>query len=97
MKKFWALFFIFWPIVALYVCWIAPENNWWFPSDPMSTVGREIDGLFYLILVVVTVTFIGTQIGMGYVLWKGATKDPATPAGFSHGSHKLEVIWTVVP
>lgn len=97
MKKFWAFFFIFWPIVAVYFCWIAPQRGWWFPSESMSTMGHQIDGLFKLILIIVTVTFIGTQIAMGYVLWRGATKSAATKAMFSHGSHKLEIIWTIVP
>ena len=70
MKKFWALFFIFWPTVALYYCWIAPSRNWWFPvtagspeGHAMTPLGERIDGLFYLILGIVTVVFIGTQYG----------------------------------
>ena len=97
MKKFWALFFFFWPTVALYVCWIAPSRGWWFPSAPMSRTGVQIDGLFYLILIIVSITFIGTQYALAYVLWKGATKDSDGKAHFSHGSHKLEIIWTIVP
>jgi cytochrome c oxidase subunit 2 len=97
VKKFWAFFFCFWPAVAVYACWIAPSRGWWFPSEPMTTVGHQIDGLFYLILIITTVTFIATQIAMGYVLWKGATRSPDAKAFFSHGSHKLEIIWTVVP
>lgn len=97
MKKFWALFFIFWPVVALYVCWIAPSRGWWFPSKPMSSLGHQIDGLFYLILFLVALTFIATQAVMGYALWRGATKKSTEKAMFSHGSHKLEIIWTIVP
>ncbi|GAB5440532.1 MAG: cytochrome c oxidase subunit II [Fuerstiella sp.] len=97
MKKFWALFFFFWPILTLYVCWIAPGRDWWFPSDAMSPLGERIDDLFYMILGIVTVVFIGTQFALGYVLWKGATKSDDETAVFSHGSHSLEVIWTVVP
>lgn len=97
MKKFWALFFVFWPTVALYVCWIAPSRGWWFPSPPMSRTGVQIDGLFYLILIIVSITFIGTQYALAYVLWMGATKDSESKAYFSHGSHKLEIIWTIVP
>jgi cytochrome c oxidase subunit 2 len=63
----------------------------------MTTVGHQIDGLFYLILVIVSVTFVATQVAMGYVLWRGATKDADGKAVFSHGSHKLEIIWTIVP
>ncbi|MFN8710984.1 MAG: cytochrome c oxidase subunit II, partial [Planctomyces sp.] len=76
MKKFWALFFLFWPLVALYVCWIARDRNWWFPGEAMTAMGERIEGLFYLILGIVTVVFIGTQIALGYVLWKGATNSP---------------------
>lgn len=104
MKKFWALFFFFWPAVALWSCWIAGSRGWWFPtteSNPlgvaMSPLGERIDGLFYLILGIVTVVFIGTQFALGYVLWKGATREEGSPAFFSHGSHSLELIWTVVP
>lgn len=99
MKKFWALFFIFWPLVALWYCWVAKDYGWWFPGDgkAMTPLGRRIDGLFYLILGIVTVVFIGTQVAMGYVLWTAATRDDDKPAHFSHGSHSLELIWTVVP
>lgn len=104
MKKFWALFFFFWPTVALWCCWIAPERGWWFPTtamnpdgEAMSPLGERIDGLFYLILGIVTVVFVGTQYVLGYTLWKAATKPEDEAAVFSHGSHSLELIWTVVP
>jgi cytochrome c oxidase subunit 2 len=97
VKKFWALFFWFWPLVALWVCAIAPQNNWWFPSPPLSSLGHQIDGLFYLILIIVAVTFVGTQFALGYALWQGAVRTPEKKAWFSHGSHKLEIIWTIVP
>lgn len=63
----------------------------------MSTQGVPIDGLFYMILIIVTITFVATQYALGYALWIGATKDSETKAFFSHGSHKLEIIWTIVP
>ena len=49
-----------------------------------------------LILVIVTVVFIGTQIALGYVLWKAAHKGDEKALD-THGSHNLEVIWTIVP
>ncbi|MEZ6124931.1 MAG: cytochrome c oxidase subunit II [Planctomycetaceae bacterium] len=104
MKKFWALFFFFWPIVALWVCFSSRAYNWWLPANAMnpeglamSPLGERIDGLFYLILGIVTVVFIGTQFALGYVLWKGATRSEKEAAVFSHGSHSLELIWTIVP
>lgn len=97
MKKFWAIFFFFWPVVAIVFCWVAPSRNWWFPSDPMTPLGEEIDGLFYLILGIVAITFVLTQFALGWVLWKSATQSEDKPAEFSHGNHSLELIWTIVP
>jgi cytochrome c oxidase subunit 2 len=96
VKKFWCLFFMIWPVLAIYFCWIAPANNWSFPSEPGTPLGVRIDNLFYLILLIVTIVFIGTQIGLGYALWGGA-REPGEKALFTHGSHDLEVIWTIVP
>lgn len=100
MKWFWCLFFMFWPILAIAVCAIAPAYGWWFPGPAASPLGRRIDELFYMILIITTITFVGTQIALGYVLFTGARRtdeDVAEKAWFSHGSHELEVIWSVVP
>ena len=111
MRRLWALFFIFWPILAVYVCWKAPDWHWWFPTtvnaDGTSNapLGQRIDDLFHMILYVTTAVFIGTQAAFGYVLWTGS-KEPEDDvdetgaprkAWFSHGSHNLEVMWTIVP
>ena len=105
---------MFWPLAALYLCWIAPENGWWFPGTSnaytdyqgpeggraMSPLGQRIDELYYMILIVTTIVFIGTQIALGYVLWTGARRtdpDNEEQTWFSHGSHNLEVMWTIVP
>jgi cytochrome c oxidase subunit 2 len=104
------VFFIFWPTVAVISCLIAADMNWWFPKhdgtlggtvgsdEAFSPIGQRIDNLFDLILIITTVTFIGTHIALGYVLWRGAKKtDTDEKAVFTHGSHNLEVLWTIVP
>ena len=106
MKYFWAWFFIVWPIAAVVVFAISPVMNWWFPGagDPDSlTVGQsaspmgvDIDNLFYLILIITGVVFVATQAALGYVLLRAA-RDQGRQALFLHGSHSLEVIWTIVP
>ena len=98
MKRVWASVFILWPIIAIGSGVISPTMHWWFPGAAQSPIGQRIDDLFYMILIIVTVVFIGTQIAMGYVLLRGA-RDTDGPgrAMFSHGSHALEVIWTIVP
>ncbi|MCA9025626.1 MAG: cytochrome c oxidase subunit II [Planctomycetaceae bacterium] len=109
MKRFWCAFFMVWPIAAVVLCWLAPGWNWWFPAGPsgtgaaMSPLGERIDDLFYMILIITTVTFVGTQIGLGYVLFTGARRSDqpedaeGEKAWFSHGSHNLEVVWSIVP
>tara|TARA_B110000014_G_C20042003_1_gene541642 strand:- start:22 stop:885 length:864 start_codon:yes stop_codon:yes gene_type:complete len=97
-RIFWCLFFTLWPIVAIVVCAIAPAMDWAFPGnrEAATPLGQRIDDLFYLILGIVTVTFIGTMGALAYVLWKGSKNDDEK-GWFSHGSHNLEVIWTIVP
>jgi len=98
VKRVWASVFILWPIIAIGSGVISPTMHWWFPGAAQSPIGQRIDDLFYMILIIVTVVFIGTQVAMGYVLLRGA-RDTDGPgrAMFSHGSHALEVIWTIVP
>lgn len=77
--------------------------NWWFPGVlpqdrvAFSTLGKKIDDLFYLILVIVSVTFVGTNFALCYALWNGSKIKKEEKVWFSHGSHSLEVIWTIVP
>lgn len=100
VKRFWCLFFMVWPLLAIYSCWIAPDRGWWFPSEAMSPLGERIDDLFYMILIVTTVVFIATQVALGYALWTGARRTDdgsAVKAWFTHGNHNLEVIWSIVP
>lgn len=100
MKWFWCVFFMFWPILAVVLCLASPGYGWWFPGEAASPLGRRIDDLFYMILWITSVTFVGTQIGLGYVLFTGARRtdeEVNQKAWFSHGSHELEVIWSVVP
>lgn len=86
-----------WPVLAMVTFAVAPSQNWWFPSAPMSKIGERIDWLFYVILVIVAVVFVGTQIALGYVLWKGATRKDEDEVPCTHGNHKLEIIWTIIP
>ena len=87
---------MFWPIAALIYSGMASSLDHWFPGEAVTVLGQEIDNLFYLILVIVTVVFIGTQMALGYTLWKSSHND-ASKAWFTHGSHNLEVIWTCAP
>lgn len=111
MRRFWALFFIGFAVLAVWFSLKAPEWNWWFPTTinpegiSEAPLGRRIDDLFYLILYVTSVVFVLTQAALGYVLWTGSKRPEEDvdaegqprKAWFSHGSHNLEVMWTIVP
>jgi len=94
--KVWSAFFVFWAAAAVGLCWVSPHYGWWLPGEAASPLGTEIDDLFHLILIITAITFIGTHAVLGYVLWKFRTGQNRRGT-FTHGSHNLEVIWTIVP
>ena len=69
--------------------------HWWWPTE-ISTIGEGIDGLFYFISFLILIAFVGTMGALAYFVWKYSAKR-SDKAIFSHGSHKLEMIWTSVP
>ena len=105
MKYFWVFFFVAWPLVAVAACAVSPALDMWLPprqlSDATTNVtsvnplGREIDGLFYMILWITGIVFVLTQIGLAWVLFQGARRNRR--AAFIHGNTRLEVLWTVIP
>ena len=70
MRQQWWIFFLLWPLIAIGWCLASPALDWWFPSAAMSPLGKQIDDLFYLILWIVTIVYIGTQVAMVYVLFR---------------------------
>ncbi|WP_298865912.1 cytochrome c oxidase subunit II [uncultured Gimesia sp.] len=99
MGKGWCLFFLFWPVAAVASCAMAPFVNWSFPYDnaqAASNLGIRIDGLFYLILIITAIVFIGTQAVLVYALWR-SVNNREKRAMHIHGNHKLELIWSIIP
>jgi cytochrome c oxidase subunit II len=67
----------------------------WLPED-VSTYGREIDSLFYLIYYITAVAFILVTVLMVVFLIMYRAKE-GRRAVYSHGNTTLEIIWTIVP
>lgn len=67
----------------------------WLPEN-VSTVGREVDSLFYLIYYITGGVFILVTVAMiaFLVLYR---QRPGRRAVYSHGNTTLEIVWTVVP
>lgn len=77
--------------VALFV-----SKKWWLPPA-ISEHGPALDRQFLITILVVGVAFTAAQIGLGYMVWKYRdTGKPGERALYTHGSNRLEVIWTVI-
>jgi cytochrome c oxidase subunit 2 len=70
-------------------------KKWWFP-EAISSHAAALDRQFLLTIIVVGIAFAAAQIGLGYVVWKYRDRGPNDRAVYTHGSNRLEVVWTVV-
>lgn len=67
---------------------VMPEN--------ISTYGRDVDNLFYVILGLTGFFFFLTEGLLVYFLLRYRAR-PGEKAKHTHGSHTLEMVWSVVP
>jgi cytochrome c oxidase subunit 2 len=74
----------------------APSNGFWLPRD-VSLRGHAIDHLFIFILLLTGVVFIVTEVVMFAFLWRYDGKKNKEPVKYTHGSHRLEIVWTIIP
>ena len=95
-SKRWALLFLTVPIWGVAAFVVAPWYDHWLPKD-VSAHGHTIDSLFYFILYLTGVVFIGTEAALFWFMWRYNRQAHAEPAKFTHGSHGLEVVWTILP
>ena len=94
-RKRWAYLFGIVLLLEALAFPFAALMGWWLPKS-VSTFSFGIDLLFYIILAVTGITFIGVGIIFTYVLFKYPA-DPNRKSWYTHGSHKLEMVWTAVP
>jgi cytochrome c oxidase subunit 2 len=95
-QKYWALLFggVLLASAGLFV--VAPfVPGWWLPSN-LCSYGPHVDNLFYIILAVTGFFFVLTEGLLVWAMWKYVAR-PGEKSTYTHGSHKLEVAWTIVP
>jgi cytochrome c oxidase subunit 2 len=88
--------FLLVPILGVFAFWIAPYIGHDLPRD-ISEQGHEIDHLYYFILILTGVVFVATEVVLFWFMWKYDATKSTEPVKFTHGSHNLEVVWTIVP
>jgi cytochrome c oxidase subunit II len=71
-------------------------SGWWFPTA-ITEHAPAIDRQFMITMVVVGIAFVAAQIGLGYAVWRfGADRNKEERAVYTHGSNRLEMLWTVI-
>ena len=96
LNKFWCLLFLLVPILGVATFIASPYYDHWLPED-VSTHGRTIDHLFYFILWLTGAVFVATEVAMFIFMWRYDGAAHRRPVKFMHGSHTLEVVWTILP
>jgi cytochrome c oxidase subunit 2 len=86
---------IIWIITGLSVL-LFVSKKWWFPAA-ISEHGPALDRQFFITILVVGIAFAAAQIGLGWMVWKYRDTGKAGDRGiYTHGSNRLEVLWTVI-
>jgi cytochrome c oxidase subunit 2 len=96
VNKFWSILFLLVPVLGCAVFIAAPYYNSWLPRD-VSEHGRTIDHLFMFILWLTGVVFVATEVVLFWFMWRYDQRGNREPVKFTHGSHSLEVVWTILP
>src|SRR5262245_41592850 len=73
-----------------------PLEGHWLPEN-INAHGGVIDSLFMFILVLTGIIFIATNAALVWFLWRYDAGQNAQPVVFTHGSHALEVVWSILP
>jgi cytochrome c oxidase subunit II len=89
-----ALAVIIWILTFLSVLIFACKK-WWLPPS-ISEHGPALDRQFMLTILIVGIAFSAAQIGLGYMLWKYRDSSSGERAVYTHGSNRLEILWTVI-
>jgi cytochrome c oxidase subunit 2 len=107
--RYWSILFAVVAALCVAAFAYAPfAADWWLPNPAgeyrhvVSTFGRKIDDLYFIILGITGIAFIGTQAVLVIAQYRFADKlgpdgKPVRPAQYFHGSQRLEVIWTIIP
>ena len=102
MGRFWSIMFLLVPILGVgsIVCAMMTDSwplyDHWLPVN-INEHGAIIDNLFLFILVLTGAIFIATGIVLFWFLWKYDAARSKEPVSYTHGSHTLEIVWSILP
>jgi cytochrome c oxidase subunit 2 len=100
VQKLWAVLFG----LVLLACFLSTaaaltvyKDQWGLPSNIAEEYGEEVDQLFYLILAFTGFFYVLTEVILVYAMFKFVRTEPTRRAAYTHGNHKLELAWTIIP
>jgi cytochrome c oxidase subunit 2 len=95
VQKSWSWLFGFVLLAEFVLFAVSPFVGWWLPKN-VASFGGEIDYLFYVILVLTGIFYVLPCALLVYAMCRYAEK-PDQKATYTHGNHRLELLWTLVP
>ena len=101
MGRAWSILFLLVPILGVgSIVWaiagMRGMEGHWLP-DNINDYGGIIDSLFNFILYLTGAIFVATGAALFWFLWKYDGDKNSEPVVFTHGSHVLEIIWSLTP
>jgi cytochrome c oxidase subunit II len=100
VQKLWALLFgvvlLGCFVLTLVALFVVPDK-WGLPENIAAEYGGPVDDLFFMILAFVGFFFVLTEVILVYAMYKFGRGEGATRATYTHGNHKLELAWTIIP
>lgn len=94
MRLITTLLFLALLVLGVWTFVDADTHGWWLPEN-VSSYGGEIDDLFYLILWMVAFFFVLTEAVLVWCVFRYTGHEGKST--FTHGNHKLELVWTAIP
>ena len=83
------VFFFLFTLITVY---LFLRKEWW-PPDPITSFGREVDRQFVRTFVITGIVFVLSQLALGWVVFR--YRDTGGRAQYSHGNQTMEVLWTL--
>jgi cytochrome c oxidase subunit 2 len=95
VQKGWSILFGAVLLASFLLTALAPLFGWWLPKN-VASFGGEVDLLFYVILGFTGFFFVLTEVILVYAMFR-YTQRPGHKAEYTHGNHRLELAWTIIP
>src|SRR5580704_4832543 len=90
-------------LVLLVIIWLITfisayffiAKTWWLPTGA-SAAAAGIDHHFTITYILMGIVFVVAQVTLGFFAWKYRDRVSSSPAQYTHGNNRLEIVWTLL-